>query len=117
MAFGAADNGKIPHNRRPPSWTIPEVRLNVDVDVALTVIANGCYRWLAKQLRGFDKAAPKQLYRKFVETSGLVTVEAERLVVHFDKQCHNPILQEASLDATCPPIPWLGNKVLAFEFP
>ena len=37
-----------------------EVRLNVDVDVALTVVANGCYRWLAKQLHGFDKAAPKR---------------------------------------------------------
>jgi hypothetical protein len=94
-----------------------EVRLNVDVDVALTVVANGCYRWLAKQLRGFDKAAPKQLYRKFVETSGLVVVEAERLVVHFDKRCHNPILQEAALDATGPPIPWLGNKILKFAFP
>jgi hypothetical protein len=29
-----------------------EVRLNVDLDVALTVIAHGCYRWLAKRLRG-----------------------------------------------------------------
>ena len=32
-----------------------EVRLNVDLDVALTVLANGCYRWLAHHLRGFDK--------------------------------------------------------------
>ena len=24
-----------------------EVRLNVDLDVTLTVIAHGCYRWLA----------------------------------------------------------------------
>src|SRR5262249_59746199 len=31
-----------------------EVRLNVDVDVALTVLAHGCYRWLATQLHGFD---------------------------------------------------------------
>ena len=46
------------------------VRLNVDVDVALTVLANGCYRWLAQRLRGFDKAAPKQLFRRFVETAG-----------------------------------------------
>jgi hypothetical protein len=38
----------------------------------MTVLANGCYRWLAKQLRGFDTAAPKQLYRKFVETGGVV---------------------------------------------
>jgi hypothetical protein len=45
-----------------------EVRLNVDVDVALTALAHGCYRWLATQLHGFDKAKPKQLYRKFVET-------------------------------------------------
>ena len=47
-----------------------EVRLNVDLDVTLTVIANGCYRWLARQLKGFDTAKPKQLYRKFIETGG-----------------------------------------------
>ena len=44
-----------------------EVRLNVDLDVTLTVIANGCYRWLARQLKGFDTAKPKLLYRKFIE--------------------------------------------------
>ncbi|HKH47413.1 MAG TPA: hypothetical protein VKM72_22375, partial [Thermoanaerobaculia bacterium] len=38
-----------------------EVRLNVDLDAALTVIANGCYRWLASRLNGFTKADPKQL--------------------------------------------------------
>jgi hypothetical protein len=94
-----------------------EVRLNVDLDVALTVLANGGYRWLAQQLHGFDKAAPKQLYRKFVETAGLIEVEAERLVVHFEKRCHNPILREAALDREGVPIPWLGQKTIAFEFP
>ena len=29
-----------------------EVRLNVDLDAALTVLANGCFRWLASRLRG-----------------------------------------------------------------
>jgi hypothetical protein len=38
-----------------------EGRRNVDVDVALTVLAHGGYRWLATQWRGFDKAKPKQL--------------------------------------------------------
>ena len=51
-----------------------EVQLNVDLDVALTVLANGCYRWLGRQLQAFDKAAAKQLYRKFVETAGVVEV-------------------------------------------
>src|SRR5439155_11264164 len=45
-----------------------EVRLNVDLDAALTVLAHGCYRWLARNLKGFDRCAPKRVYRKFVET-------------------------------------------------
>jgi hypothetical protein len=94
-----------------------EVRLNVDLDVALTVIANGCYRWLASRLRGFAKAKPKQLYRRFVETGGVVEIGAERIVVHFDKRAHNPLLREAALDRECPPIPWLRGLPLLFEYP
>jgi len=94
-----------------------EVRLNVDLDVALTVIAHGCYRWLASRLRGFDKAKPKQLYRRFVETGGVIEVQAERLVVHFDKRCHNPILREAALDRDSSSISWLRNLTLTFDYP
>ena len=93
-----------------------EVRLNVDVDVALTVLANGCYRWLAQRLRGFDKAAPKQLFRRFVETGGLVEIEEDRIVVRFDNRSHSPVIREAALDSERLPIPWLGNKPLAFSF-
>jgi hypothetical protein len=91
-----------------------EVRLNVDLDAALTVLAQGCYRWLGKQLKGFEKAAPKQLYRRFVETAGSVEVEAGRVVVRFDRRSHNPILREAALDRDAPPIPWLQDHKLTF---
>jgi hypothetical protein len=94
-----------------------EVRLNVDLDTALTVLANGCYRWLGKQLRGFEKAAPKQLFRRFVETAGLVEVEESRVVVHFDKRSHNPVLREAVLDKDPLPVPWLGNRSISFVYP
>jgi hypothetical protein len=101
----------------PRDCLASEVRLNVDLDTTLTVLANGCYRWLATRLRGFDKAKPKQLYRKFVETGGVITVHSARIVVRFDKRAHNPILREAALDKDCPPIPWLGNLPIAFEYP
>jgi hypothetical protein len=94
-----------------------EVRLNVDLDVALTVLANGCYRWLAHQLHGFDKSGPKSVYRKFVETGGRVEVQPDRILVRFDKRSHNPILREAQLDKDCPLIPWLGNRPVAFAYP
>ena len=94
-----------------------EVRLNVDLDVTLTVIANGCYHWLAQRLKGFERAQPKQLYRKFVETGGRIEVLPNRVIqVTFDRRCHNPILREAALDANGAPIPWLRNFRLAFAY-
>jgi hypothetical protein len=93
-----------------------EVRLNVDLDAALTVIANGCYRWLGSRLRGFEKAAPKQLYRRFIETAGTVAIEEGSLTVTLDRRCHNPILCEAALDRDRLPIPWIGHRRLVFTY-
>src|SRR4029450_1941544 len=91
-----------------------EVRLNVDLDAALTVIAHGCYRWLASRLNGFEKAAPKQLYRRFIETAGTVMIGEDRLTVTLDRRSHNPILREAALDRDSRPIPWIGRRRLTF---
>jgi hypothetical protein len=94
-----------------------EVRLNVDLDVTLTVIANSCYRWLASKLKGFEHAKPKQLSRKFVETSGEIEVLPNHtLRVTFDRRCHNPILREAALDKDCPGIPWLKEYRIEFDY-
>ena len=94
-----------------------EVRLNVDLDTVLTVLANGCCRWLAGKLHGFDLSKPKCVYRKFVETSCAVEIETgNRIVVYLDRRSHNPILREANLDKDHPKISWLGNRRLEFQF-
>lgn len=94
-----------------------EVRLNVDLDVTLTVIANGCYRWLASKLKGFDKAKAKQLSRKFIETSGEIEVGSNRIVhVTLDRRSHNPILKEAALDTDSRTIPWLKRHRIEFHY-
>ena len=94
-----------------------EVRLNVDLDTVLTVLANGCYRWLANQLHGFEQSKPKALYRKFVETSGAVEIEeGRRIVVYFDRRSHNPILREAQLDKDGVRVPWLANHRVEFVY-
>jgi len=94
-----------------------EVRLNVDLDTVLTVLAQSCYRWLANQLHGFGPAKPKRVYRKFVETPGTVEIQrGRRIVVSFDRRAHNPILREAQLDKDCPPIPWLANHRVQFVY-
>jgi hypothetical protein len=93
-----------------------EVRLNVNLDVVMTVLANGCYRWLSNQLKGYQAMEPKQLYRKCVETAGHVAIEGQDLVVRFDRRSHNPLLAQAQLDKEAPPIPWLQQKRLRFQF-
>lgn len=93
-----------------------EVRLNVNLDVALTVIANGCYRWLSQRLKGCEKMEPKQLYRKFIETGGHVIIEDETIHVALDRRSHNPILAQARLDKQSTKIPWLANKAIRFTF-
>jgi hypothetical protein len=94
-----------------------EVRLNVDLDLALTVIAHGCYRWLATCFPGYEKSKPKQAYQRFVATAGVVEIQSDRIVVRFAKRAHNPILRASALDRDCPPIPWLGGLRVAFEYP
>jgi hypothetical protein len=93
-----------------------EVRLNVDLDAVLTVVANGCYRWPGKRLRGYEKAAPKQLYRLFVETAGAVKIEEKEIIVRLERRSHTPILREAALDHEATPVPWLGDRRIRFAF-
>jgi hypothetical protein len=93
-----------------------EVPLNVDLDVALTVVANGCYRWLASELDGFHDSKPKRLCRKIVETGGTVRVTGDQIHVHFEKRAHNPIVRQAALDTKAGPIPWAGGKTLRFTY-
>lgn len=93
-----------------------EVRLNVDLDTTLTVIANGCYRWLGAQLRGYDDMSPKRLYRRFVETGGVVEIRPDCILVRFDRRSHNPVLREAALDKEPRPVAWLGNRPIKFTF-
>jgi hypothetical protein len=52
-----------------------------------------------------------------VETGGVVEIQPERIVVHFDKRCHNPILREAALDQPRQAIPWLRNLPVVFQYP
>jgi hypothetical protein len=93
-----------------------EVRLNVDLDATMTVIADGGYRWLGARLRGYEDMSPKKLYRRFVETGGAVEIRSDSILVSFDRRSHNPVLREASLDQDPAPIAWLGERPVRSAF-
>jgi transposase len=87
-----------------------DVRLNVDFDLTLTVLADLLYRTLADRLKGFAEAGPAKVFRKFVDTPGTIEITTQGVVVRLNKRAHNPLLKEAGLTQPTRAVPWLGNR-------
>ena len=87
-----------------------DVRLNVDFDLTLTVLADLLYRRLAERLKGFSRTGPSKLFRKFVDTPGNVEITQKEVIVRLGKQAHNPLLKEAGLTEPTRPVPWMGGR-------
>jgi transposase len=87
-----------------------DVRLNVEFDLTLTVLADLLYRSLADRLKGFVRAGPSRLFRKFVDTPGVIEITERGIIVHLSKRAHNPLLKEAGLTNPTEPVPWLAGR-------
>lgn len=94
-----------------------EVRLNVDFDLTLTVVAAMLYQQLAQRLKGFTDSTPLNIFRKFINTQGHIEITSQHIIIHLEKRSHNPILIEAGFDKKPIPVPWFNGKTLLFRFP
>jgi transposase len=94
-----------------------DVRLNVDFDLTLTVLADLLYRRLAERLKGFSRTGPSKLFRKFVDTPGEVEIAEKEVIVRLGKQAHNPLLKEAGLTEPTGPVPWMGGRSVCVACP
>ena len=94
-----------------------DVRLNVEFDLTLTVLADLLYRRLAERLKGFVRAGPSRLFRKFVDTQGFIEITAREVVVRLSKRAHNPLLKEAALTKPTAPVPWLAGRPVRIVCP
>jgi hypothetical protein len=94
-----------------------DVRLNVEFDLTLTVLADLLYRRLAEQLKGFARAGPSRLFRKFIDTQGFIEITSKEITVRLNKRAHNPLLKEAGLTKPTRPVPWLGHRSLRIVCP
>ena len=93
------------------------MRLNVDFDLTLTVVADLLYRGLAERLKGFERASPQKVFRKFVDTTGSVEIGPEQIRVRLAKRAHNPVLKAAGLAGLTSPVPWLGGRPVLLDLP
>lgn len=92
------------------------VRLKVDFDVTLTEVATGLYRMMARQLRGYEAAKSRQIFRHFLDMPAQIEIDDHRIEVILPKRAHNPILRAAGVGEKTVAVPWWNNRRLTFNF-
>jgi len=90
------------------------VPLNVDLDVALSVVVGAVCACFRRRLAGYATATPDTLQHRFLNTSGEVINRGGEIVVRLDRKTYNPVLRQADLPVT--EVPWWGGHTLRFEY-
>ncbi len=90
------------------------VPLNVDLDVALSVLAGAVCASLRRRLTGYHHATPDTLQRRFLSTGGLVVNNGDTIVVKLKRRTYSPVLRQADIPEVA--VPWWQGRRLRFEF-
>ena len=88
------------------------VGLKVDFDMTLLVIASSLYRLLARDMRGYDQAQARQIFRDLVDMPADVVVKGGDVTVEFHRRAHLPILLASDLFKKAIAVPWWGGAKL-----
>ena len=91
------------------------VRIKVDLDTVLSVVASGCYRWLAKNLKGFETATARTLWDSFLDRPGSIRLTEKEVVIRVRRFSRAPVLLESAVPRDPTEIPWLGNRKVRVE--
>jgi transposase len=90
------------------------VPLNIDLDVALSVLAHTVCAALRRRLPGYASATPDTLQRRFLSTGGIIEHHANQITVQLDRRTYSPVLRQADLPAV--EVPWWGGRTLNFTY-
>ena len=92
------------------------VNLNVDLDVALCVLAQALTAAFRLRLPGnYAHATPDTLQRRFLDTPGEIISDGDGVTVKINRRAYSPVLRHASLPVGTA-VPWWGGRPLRFEF-
>ena len=88
------------------------VGLKVDFDMTLLVIASTLYRLLARDMRGYDQAQARQIFRDLVDMPADIVVTEKNVTVEYHRRAHLPILLASDLFKKSIAVPWWNGAKL-----
>ena len=90
--------------------------IKVDFDLVMTVLAYNLYRLLALELPpGYRHCTPQTLFESLLETAADIQLDPQLCTVSLKKKRNLPALLEALGSQPSEPLPWLGNRRIAFN--
>jgi hypothetical protein len=92
------------------------VIVQVDFDIAMTLVANTLYKILAKNTKWLDHAKPKTVARQIIDTKAKVIIDEKNITIKFANRTYNPIIKAWTEQVQNIPISWWQNKNLLFNF-
>ncbi|MBU2483221.1 MAG: transposase [Proteobacteria bacterium] len=92
------------------------VIVQVNFDIAMTLIANTLYKLLAQNTKWFNDAKPKTISRNFVNIQTTVVIDENEIKVCFDKSSYIPVLKDWIETLPTYQVPWWNDKKLKFVF-
>jgi hypothetical protein len=91
------------------------VPLNVDLDVALSVLAHTVCAALRKRLPGYGSATPHTLQRRFLNTGGTIENHHGQTTIRINRRTYSPVLHQATPPGTIT-VPWWGGRTLRYQY-
>ena len=69
------------------------VVVQVDFDIAMTLIANTLYKIMAQKTKWLNNAKPKTVARNIIDTKANIMIEDDQIVVKFANRTYNPVIR------------------------
>lgn len=88
--------------------------IKVDFDLTMSILAHNLYRIFAMQLKRYSRCASTKIYNKFIQNSGTIKIEQERIIVGMKKKRDMPLLLEVMKEFEDIKIPQFENRKCVF---
>ena len=90
--------------------------IRIYFDVVMTIVADTLYRLLAKDLKKFEDCTPKTIFADFINCRCNGEVVGDEIIIKMKKKATTPVFKSNDVFKKSYPIPWLGNKILRFDW-
>lgn len=90
--------------------------IRVHFEIMWTVIADTIYNIFKRDLPRFESCRAGTIFKKFINMPGMLEYDGETFFITVRKRAATPILKGVKKLLNPIKIPWLGNKLLKFEW-